>query len=162
VADYFTSFSFEFEALKEEAEDFKKVIEYDFDRDEDDFDPWEVQSISREDFIEKVDPYGNGLFGFGVVVLVEDHDQASKLAKVTVHDDAGSPTLDQLIDTVKVMFKHTTEKEPIVIEWASTCSKPRTDGFGGGVSVIQNGKDTTINTAEMAQLLAKIRTYVHD
>lgn len=43
----------------------------------------------------------------------------------------------------------------VILEWASTCSKPRTDGFGGGAAVISRLGVDFINTAVWAHLTSQ-------
>ena len=53
------------------------------------------------------------------------------------------------------VMKHYKIKEPIVIEYAYTCSKPRPGEFGGGVAVVGPGTWKFNSTAAMGEKMAK-------
>lgn len=161
MADYHTHLCFAFEADTKEAELFEKLAEWDFEEVGKNPEWPNPENMSPEDFADMIDPYGNGLMGLGVGVKLEQHPRDHNITKVTVSDDGGQPSLDDLIAFLKFCFKKTTATKPIVIQWASTCTATRVDAFGGGVSVIQKGRDTTINTSELPKLLMEMSKHVY-
>lgn len=58
------------------------------------------------------------------------------------------------LDTVAAILASYQEKynltAPIILEWANTCSKMRTDGFGGGAVAIHKGELEWFNPSDQA------------
>lgn len=51
-------------------------------------------------------------------------------------DEDGGPNLDGLAQLIQIFHQRFRPKGIAALRWAETCSKPRLDAFGGGVTVI--------------------------
>lgn len=67
-----------------------------------------------------------------------------------VHSDE-SVNLDVLSDLLSSYLERFHPDRAIVLEWSNTCSKPRPDGFGGGICVITGAQTHWMNTGTWAQ-----------
>lgn len=58
---------------------------------------------------------------------------------------------------IQQVLIHIDSAEPVTLEWAETCSKPRPGGFGGGAMVIGRDRIVSCSTRDMvARLLDEI------
>lgn len=77
--------------------------------------------------------------------------------RVWIHNNGGSPYLDNLVSALNAWTKQTKYPDPISFEWSGTCSRPRLDAFGGGAVVIYKGRAKWMNTGNWsAKELQKI------
>jgi hypothetical protein len=78
---------------------------------------------------------------FGVLIDIENDGTA------WIRDEDGSANLDLLLDILARVQKEAGIADKIwALEWSNTCSKPRTDAYGGGAAVIYNGRIKWTNT----------------
>ena len=54
--------------------------------------------------------------------------------------------IPRIINTIAWWQRKYKKTDIVSFEWCNTCSKPRTDGFGGGAVVIYKGNSKFINT----------------
>lgn len=50
------------------------------------------------------------------------------------------PNIDSLVSIIQSVMKHYNSKKYISFEYANTCNKLRTDGFGGGAAFINSSE----------------------
>jgi len=63
-------------------------------------------------------------------------------------DGGGLEAAAQLVQSLLVRFDIA---EPVILEWADTCSRPRPDAFGGGAMVITRDRILSMSTRQMAE-----------
>lgn len=64
-------------------------------------------------------------------------------------------SVDAVSDLIRRFLIKFDRDDVIVIDWASDCSKPRIDGFGGGAAVISRLGVDYINTTVWAHLMSQ-------
>jgi hypothetical protein len=136
MADYFTNFSLILPLPNEEAQNYavelaERACEFQLaDKAVPDDFPASLRAVLEDWWfeVEPRQPEGCGLW---------------------LHSSSGG------IDAVCAFIQHLLQQfEPeghVTFEWSHDCSKPRTDGFGGGAALITAGKIRTFNTAEWLQ-----------
>lgn len=140
MADYFTTFSFEI--LKKDVdfslEDIVTMIDAYRDREYDDLPKWFKDKFSIDDFAEDtIEEYmniGYRLENDFLWIYSEEY-----------------PNIDSLASIIHSVMKHYNSKKYISFEYAFTCSKPRTDGFGGGAAFINSSEIKFFNTYNWMQ-----------
>lgn len=73
-----------------------------------------------------------------------------------------SADLDFLADLLFEFLKDTDTHRIIKVEWSNSCSKPRTDGFGGGAIIISKSKMIFMNTDKWLDDVGKYLDDVYD
>ena len=136
MADYYTHFSF--------------VVPFCVDGNTEAQDEGHVRRIVDElkEIIEDANENdGNDIFGEDCMpygLIVEEHG-----TEVWITDDAGEASPDAAETAVRWLLDQPGSPDVVSFEWANTCSKPRTDAFGGGAMVIAKGHATEwLNTAK--------------
>lgn len=140
MADYFVTFSFEI--LKKDVdfslEDIVTMIDAYRDREYDDLPKWFKDKFSIDDFAEDtIEEYmniGYRLENDFLWIYSEEY-----------------PNIDSLASIIHSVMKHYNSKKYISFEYAFTCSKPRTDGFGGGAAFINSSEIKFFNTYNWMQ-----------
>lgn len=140
MADYFTTFSFEI--IKKDVdfplEDIATMIDAYRDREYDDLPKWFKDKFSIDDFGEDtIDEYmniGYKLENDFLWIYSEEY-----------------PNIDSLASIIYSVMKHYKSKKYISFEYAFTCNKLRTDGFGGGAVFINSSKIKFFNTHNWMQ-----------
>lgn len=74
----------------------------------------------------------------GCLAKVETAKDPQVPAALWIRSDE-SAQINNLVSFLLVLVDTLQIDEPIGVEWASTCSKPRLDGFGGGAFVVKRG-----------------------
>lgn len=140
MADYFTTFSFEI--IKKDVdfplEDIATMIDAYRDREYDDLPKWFKDKFSIDDFGEDtIDEYmniGYKLENDFLWIYSEEY-----------------PNIDSLASIIYSVMKHYNSKKYISFEYAFTCNKLRTDGFGGGAAFINSSEIKFFNTYNWMQ-----------
>lgn len=138
MADYYTHFSFlvpfDLGGLGEEQDErHVKRIVAELNEIIEDANETDGNDIFPEDYM----PYG---------LSVEEDG-----SEVWITDDAGEASPDAAEAAVRWLLEQPGSPDVVSFEWANTCSKPRTDAFGGGAMVIAKGHATEwINTGTWA------------
>lgn len=140
MADYFTTFSFEI--LKKDVdfplEDIVTMIDAYRDREYDDLPKWFKDKFSIDDFgedtIEEYMNIGYRLENDFLWIYSEEY-----------------PNIDSLASIIHSVMKHYNSKKYISFEYAFTCSKLRTDGFGGGAAFINSSEVKFFDTGNWVQ-----------
>ena len=140
MADYFTTFSFEI--LKKDVdfplEDITTMIDAYRDREYNDLPKWFKDKFSIDDFGEDtVEEYMN--IGYKL-----ENDFLWIYSKEY-------PNIDSLVSIIQSVMKHYNSKKYISFEYAFTCNKLRTDGFGGGAVFINSSEVKFFNTCNWVQ-----------
>ena len=71
-----------------------------------------------------------------------------------IHTDENGD-LEQLADIVGEYLQKFDPEKSVVVEWANTCSKPRTDGFSGGAMVVTAHRVHWMHTSEWVNTTLK-------
>jgi len=66
--------------------------------------------------------------------------------KIWIHSDSGG--IDEIIKLIQHLMRKFDMTEPVSFEWSHTCSKPRTDAYGGGAAYITATEVRTFNTSQ--------------
>lgn len=135
MADYFTTFSFEISKKDVDfsLEDIAQLIDAYREREYDNLPTWYKDKFSIDDFGEDtVEEYMN--IGYRL-----ENDFLWIYSKEY-------PNIDSLASIIHSVMKHYNSKKYISFEYAFTCSKPRTDGFGGGAAFINSSEIKFFNT----------------
>lgn len=128
MADYYTHFSF--------------LVPFSLDGDKAQ-DERHVQRIVTEltETIEDANENdGNDTFtddSMPYALTVEAHG-----TEVWITDDAGESGVEAAEAAVRWLLDQPGSPDVVSFEWANTCSKPRTDAYGGGAMVIAKGHAT--------------------
>lgn len=92
----------------------------------------------------------NGNFSWGI-------DLSAVLGPATWFDDSdGEPNLDALAKLLQLFLKKFQPKNMISFLWAATCSKPRLDGFGGGVCAVTAEDIVWCTTSQVEEYLKRV------
>lgn len=71
---------------------------------------------------------------------------------IWIHNDEGSSGIDQAVELIQIWLRSADNPpDHVAFEWSNTCSKPRTDGFGGGAAFITKDEIKWINPAQWIQ-----------
>ena len=140
MADYFTTFSFEI--LKKDVdfplEDIVTMIDAYRDREYNNLPKWFKDKFSIDDFgedtVEEYMNIGYRLENDFLWIYSEEY-----------------PNIDSLVSIIQSVMKHYNSKKYISFEYAFTCSKLRTDGFGGGAAFINSSEVKFFNTHNWVQ-----------
>ena len=129
MADYFTTFSFEIS--KKDAdfplEDIAQLIDAYREREYDNLPTQYKDKLSIDDFGEDtIEEYMN--IGYKL-----ENEYLWIYSKEY-------PNIDSLVSIIQSVMKHYNSKKYISFEYANTCNKLRTDGFGGGAAFINSSE----------------------
>ena len=64
--------------------------------------------------------------------------------RIWIYSDNGC--VDEIIRFVQHLMVKFNLKDPVSFEWSHSCSKPRTDAYGGGAAFITATEEKTFNT----------------
>lgn len=78
-------------------------------------------------------------------------DDGQELEALYVHGEEGG--LDNAALFIQQVLIHSGSTEPVMLEWANSCSKPRVDAFGGGAMVITQDRILSCSTRDMVERL---------
>lgn len=67
-------------------------------------------------------------------------------ANIWIRSDSGG--IDEIIKLIQHLMRKFDMTEPVSFEWSHTCSKPRTDAYGGGAAYITATEVRTFNTSQ--------------
>ena len=102
--------------------------------------PWdELDDICLSFMVDGLNLYS------GMDVIYEENDVDLHCPALWVHGDEAT-NIDLLASCIQEMFKKFKLKDKIGFEWASSCSKPRLDAFGGGAVVVSAKRIKYMNT----------------
>lgn len=129
MADYFTTFSFEIS--KKDAdfplEDIAQLIDAYREREYDKLPTWYKDKLSINDFGEDtVEEYMN------IGYKLEDE-------YLWIYSEE-YPNIDSLVSIIYSVMKYYNSNKYVSFEYAFTCNKLRTDGFGGGAVFINSSE----------------------
>lgn len=129
MADYFTTFSFEIS--KKDAdfplEDIAQLIDAYREREYDNLPTWYKDKLSINDFGEDtVEEYMN--IGYK---LEDDY--------LWIYSEE-YPNIDSLVSIIYSVMEYYNSNKYVSFEYAFTCNKLRTDGFGGGAVFINSSE----------------------
>jgi len=131
MADYFTSMSFEFTLPSEEAA--KSAIR--LLRQIDDL----VVNIVPEDWPPDLKHLAH-------LDCTSECSIEAQGSTVWVSDDAGSASVDVLVEFLQEVLRRFMPDGSIGFEWANTCSRSRLDAFGGGAVLVTLDDAKWMNT----------------
>lgn len=135
MADYYTELSVEI---------FQKDVDFPLDdlyailtaMDENDFN--KLPEVYKNTFPENFDDddYFEGMLGIKVI---------NNPDSLWLYSD-GSPNIELIVNVVQAVMREHKSKCSVGFEWGYTCSKPRTDGFGGGAVFITMDSQDWLST----------------
>ena len=135
MADYFTTFSFEISKKYVDfpLKDIAQLIDAYREREYDKLPTWYKDKLSIDDFGEDtVEEYMN------IGYKLEDE-------YLWIYTEE-YPNIDSLVSIINSVMKHYKSKKYVSFEYAYTCNKLRTDGFGGGAAFINSSEVKFFNT----------------
>ena len=144
MANIYCLFATEFAFPEQAAEDFISLCDGELD----DFPQWFVEhhKLTEENFdrfLEDCEKYGGAditaSYGGGKLYIASD--------------DSGN--INFVAFMLSEVMQYYNLREPVIIEYAFTCSKPRPGEFGGGVVVIGPGTWQLNSTAAIGEKMAK-------
>jgi hypothetical protein len=126
MADYYTQMSFHIESFPEELDRFLEM-----------FNKLEEERLESDE----------GSLGISATKTKTLTKQADDC--IWIHDEDGYVDIDALVDLIQE-WMHTSEYNlnPVGFEWASTCSKPRLDAFGGGAVMVAKNCAKWLHTGQ--------------
>lgn len=143
MADYKSKFSFIIPTEGKDPQDFIDFMDALNDEAETPFD--DPNSAKVEGWPDPAETMR--LFDFNIGFDVSfDPDKNPANPAIWITDQGGMPNLDLLVYVVELACEKMELQNPVVIEWANTCSRPLLDGFGGGIAVIARDADGKIQS----------------
>ena len=149
MADYFTQVSFAFSATPIEANKIAAVLEMDGST---------LDEVEYPDILKSVWPSAAAMFAVLSDTPVDDWLQLG--VEDTSYEDGdfwisgSSPNLEAIAVMLQAILQL---DQPVVMEWANTCTKLRLDAFGGGVAVIFKDEIVWRNTSTIADEIINAR-----
>lgn len=135
MANNYTEFSFAVDISENAYTDFTHILEAFSSKDITDLPDWYKEGKYALDELE----------GFGI-------DYSYRDGIMYVWND-GEGDLNSVVEALQAVKGHYNETEPVAIQYACTCSKPRTDEFGGGVVVVGPWQQRWEDTSDIARRL---------
>lgn len=150
MADYYSQFSVGLDFPKKAADEFAEAIDALSDADLGRLPPYVVKALGydgdQDGFEQWLDD--NEVWGLGDLKIEYSHDS------LFIWNDAMSVSEEAMTRVLSAVMKENGIREPAVIPVSFWCSKPRTDGFGGGVWVVGPDRIDYADTRTIGEKMA--------
>ena len=147
MADYFTQLAFEIELPSESL----AIAAYDF------FDLWQnaiYGDIEGDEWPETIPHSAGDYCDTGIDVTRTDNT-------LQITDGDGHANVDFVLDFVQEVLKRFNPSADIGFEWANTCSRAASNGFGGGAAFVTADESRSIGTWESIDLMRQSHMAKH-
>ena len=141
MADYWTEVSFILELPKPVMDFVTGILEVASELEEGtEYTDEQIEELQSREHLQAVmaDPdaieLAHNILGYGIDMQPEDAEEPGYVAAWCHHDE--SFDVDGMIEAVHYALKKFDCDDIVCFEWSGSCSKPRTDAFGGGAVVI--------------------------